>query len=278
MVDVVLTSDDLSILGGPASIDVNIGVGQQGLRGTYIFTGFGKPTDPGIVFLDNYDQKTKEVQAKDLYINLKPSDIEYLYLYQYEPTITGTYQWVKVLRLVPNTAIANSPVIFYNGQAVTFRSTQGLTTTAANEFLSSIDLSTIIPSPIAPAPVTDGMLWLDISNAIWTLKVYVAILSSWVEQGTVTPGLFFPLALYFPLSDLGTLSSTSFNIQYTIVNEKAIASGITVGEITEIGTDVLLPIYVNATESTINPMTGDVTWEAVTGIKTVHILMTAGVN
>jgi hypothetical protein len=274
MVDVVLSNDDLSILGGPASIDVNVGIGQQGIRGTYIFTGFGKPTDNGIVFLDNYDQKTKEVQQKDLYINLKPADDEYLYLYQYEPTVTGTYQWTKTLRLVPNTAIANTPVIFYNGQAVTFHSTA----TGAAALVESADLSTIIPSPTAPTSPTNGELWLDISGSVWILKVYVTAITSWVEQGTVTPKLFFPLAAYFQISDTDLPAASSFNIQYTIVNANPVASGITVEEIPTSGSDLVLPINLTATEAIIDPSTGAVAWAPLTGIRTVQLLMTGGVS
>lgn len=278
MVDVLVSSDELTILGGPSSIDVNVGVGQQGNRGTYIFTGFGKPTDPGMQFRDNYDDSSTELRLKDLFINLKPSDDEYLYLYQYEPTATGASQWVKTLRLVPNTALANVPVIFYNGQAVTFKSTQGLNTTQTQLLLSSIDLSIIIPSPTPPPTHPDGTLWLDLSTTPWVLKQYSDLASGWISLGTVTVGLYFPLGSYFPLAELGTLSSTAFNIQYDILNDKPVSSAITVGEITEVGTDVLLPVYVNAIEATVNPLNGAVTWGSLTGIQTVHLFMTYGIG
>ena len=50
MVDILLSSDELSVFGGPASIDLNVDIGAQGIRGSYIFTGNGKPTDPDVDF------------------------------------------------------------------------------------------------------------------------------------------------------------------------------------------------------------------------------------
>ena len=99
MVDILLSSDDLSVFGGPASIDLNVDTGAQGVRGSLILTGPGKPTDAGVTF-------STPPMPQDLYINLLPSDFEYLFLYQYG-SVDGVLTWSKVLRLIPNTAIAN---------------------------------------------------------------------------------------------------------------------------------------------------------------------------
>lgn len=108
MVDVVVASDNVVVVGGPSAIDVSIDVGPQGQRGSQIFTGAGQPQD---VFLP-------DVQVNDLYINLKQSDLEYLYLYKYAG-VNGQLAWSKVLRLVPNTVLTNPIVRFINGQAHT---------------------------------------------------------------------------------------------------------------------------------------------------------------
>jgi hypothetical protein len=111
MAEVVISSDELTVLGGPSSISVSVDIGEKGIRGSYIFTGDGKPTDLAVEF--NADK-----EINDLYINLKPSDNEYLYLYQ-RILINGAETWQKVLRLVPNTAFYNPSVTFANGRAVT---------------------------------------------------------------------------------------------------------------------------------------------------------------
>ena len=110
MVDVVLSSSDLTVLGGPSSLTVNIDVGPQGIRGSFIFTGDGKPDDP--------NTELGFVPAiNDLYINLKPADTEYLFLYQYT-SVNGTASWQRTIRIVPNTALYNPLITFSNGQAV----------------------------------------------------------------------------------------------------------------------------------------------------------------
>lgn len=111
MVDVVLSTNDLTVLGGPASISVDLDIGTQGSRGSYIFTGDGKPDDPDTVL--NFS-----AQVNDLYINLKPSDNEYLFLYQYVSN-NGVLSWQRTLRLVPNTSLYNPPITFVNGYATT---------------------------------------------------------------------------------------------------------------------------------------------------------------
>lgn len=274
MVDVLLSTEDLTILGGPTSIDVNVGIGQTGTRGTYIFTGYGKPTDPGMQFVDNYDGVDIEVKAKDLFINLKDTDTEYLYLYQYEPKTGGGYQWVKTLRLVPNTALANAEVLFWNGAAYTFTSLQGLTSAESMALLKTLDLSTIIPSPTAPVPALSGMLWLDLSGTLPILKQYT---TTWTSLGTVVPGIFVPLASYFPVAQLPYITAAEFNIQYDLLNDQATSSSITVDDVFTNDLGTFLPISVNAVEATISPTLG-VSWAPLTGVKMVHLLMTAGIG
>jgi hypothetical protein len=110
VVDVVLSNNDLTVLGGPSSLTVNVDIGAQGTRGSFIFTGDGKPDDP-----------TTELgfvpAINDLYINLKPADTEYLFLYQYT-SVNGVASWQRTIRIVPNTALYNPLITFVNGQAV----------------------------------------------------------------------------------------------------------------------------------------------------------------
>lgn len=115
MVDVVAATSNLTVLGGPSSINVELDLGSPGQRGSQIFTGNGKPTDPGIqstLFASNQEL------INDLYINLDPSSDEYLYLYQYQ-SLLGVPTWSKLFRLVPNTALVNPVIRFINGVAHT---------------------------------------------------------------------------------------------------------------------------------------------------------------
>lgn len=273
--ELLVSTEDISVFGGPTSINVNVGTGQQGTRGTYIFTGTSRPADlTASEFLDNVTGFSKSVQPKDLYINLNPSDQEYLYLYQYDQLPGGTYQWNKTLRLVPNTAIANIQVPFYNGKAITYVPNSGMMTL---EDLLPL-LGTVIPSPTAPGTPSSGTLWLDLSTNPLQLKKYVS--SAWVVQGVVLQEQYFPLSLYFDLSQLGTeIDETKFNIQYNVLTASGnpVSSSITVSPTTSDLSGVFLPISISSIEATINPLTSEVTWVPLNGLQTVHLLMTAGV-
>jgi hypothetical protein len=283
MVDILLSSEELAVFGGPASIDLNVDFGPAGTRGSLIFTGNGKPTDPDV-------DLPNDVQPFDLYINLNPDDFEYLFLYQYG-SINGVLTWSKVLRLIPNTAIANLPVIFYNGEAVTF--TPAPNAPAGPEDIE--DLGEIVASPTEPTTPTPGMLWLNVSTGSagpWELKIwyYVSAISAfaWVPLGSITPGLLFPVGDYFDLSEVVLPpsapteirnKSASFNVQYVILNETPISSGLTLGNLTEIGPKIYLPVIIKATETEpLDPLSEDIYWKKVTGIKNLSIVVTANIG
>lgn len=109
MPEVVVANDDLVVLGGPASIQLKLDVGATGTRGSYIYTDIGKPDSDQITL-------SPPPIAGDMFINVNPSDNEYLYLYQYK-LVNGVLTWTKVLRLVPNTVLFNPYFKFIDGVA-----------------------------------------------------------------------------------------------------------------------------------------------------------------
>jgi hypothetical protein len=111
MADVVIASDDLVVLGGPSNITLELDIGAAGVRGSQIFTDVGKPTSPLIEF-------PVPPQINDLYINLNPSDTDYLFLYQYKLD-NAVLGWTKLLRLIPTTILFNPVLKFINGEAHT---------------------------------------------------------------------------------------------------------------------------------------------------------------
>lgn len=89
MVDVILSSDDLVVLGGPESVNVEVDFGPQGDRGSRIYVGQGKP--------DNVDIG-QTLNTFDVYINLLTTSDEYLMVYQYVEVL-GTLQWQAITKL-----------------------------------------------------------------------------------------------------------------------------------------------------------------------------------
>jgi hypothetical protein len=322
MVDVLMSNENLSVFGGPASIDVNVDFGAPGIRGSLIFTGPGKPTDALVTF-------STPPRPQDLYINLLPSDFEYLFLYQYG-SVNGVLSWSKVLRLIPNTAIANIPVIFIDGQASRIEPTvAGITRigliqagsapgTTLDSVIQSI-ISGIIPidrvSATAPATPTTGMHWVDISNLLLptpappVMKSYNG--TSWVTAAetagptnfwldfltsptipqlkrwtgstfetlaSIPTGLLFPISDYFSAEELAVGATSGFNVQYIIRNETPVSSGVTLGDLSEIGSKLYIPVNITAVETIAFSPGSSLTWQKINGVKTLNFVLVAGIG
>jgi hypothetical protein len=290
--EILVSSDQLAVFGGPSSIDLNVDYGPQGQRGSLIFTGNGKPTDPDVdLEFNNEVYNSQSAQPFDLFINLNPDDFEYLFLYQYG-FVNGVLTWSRVLRLIPNTAIANIPVIFYNGEAVTFEAVAG------SPISSAVVGQSINTAPIPTAEPTvkvAGMLWMDQSTSPWTLKTWYPVPPApggfaWVPVGTVRPGLLFPVSDYFDLTTVVLPGQTatqqknktaSFNVQYVILNDTPVTSGLVLGDLTQppTGSKIYLPVNIKAVETGLDGFALEtVTWKKITGVKTLSIVVTANIG
>ena len=103
MTDVVLSTDDLTVLSGPETIELLVDIGPTGTRGSKVFVGVGNPNSVSL--------STKILN--DLYINSAPgSDYGYLYQYVSEP---GGDTWVEVLKISPSIYSKNHTVTFASG-------------------------------------------------------------------------------------------------------------------------------------------------------------------
>jgi hypothetical protein len=100
MAEVIVSSQDLTVLGGPATVNLEVDFGKQGQRGSQIFGGLGPPS------LDNIPQ-SQTLQVGDMYINIDPNDPGYSYVSQY--TADG---WVDFFRLVPLALSVNKTLTF----------------------------------------------------------------------------------------------------------------------------------------------------------------------
>ncbi len=109
--EVLLTNDDLIVIGGPETLNVELDFGPKGDRGSLIFVGNQQPPSNVETFSDLVGQTPK---VFDLYINLLKADPdnEYLMIYQYLPTLTGDPQWESITKLIPNTYAGNVSIDF----------------------------------------------------------------------------------------------------------------------------------------------------------------------
>jgi hypothetical protein len=88
-IDVNLNPASLDVYGGPASIDVSLDYGAQGVRGSKIWVGGGGP----VASLAGQD-----IRVGDLFINTNPVDNFYGWLYIYTESVSGP-AWELALRL-----------------------------------------------------------------------------------------------------------------------------------------------------------------------------------
>ncbi len=114
MVDVLLNTEDVVVLGPPDSVDVLVDIGPQGTRGSKIIVGSGEPnaqTSSGVLL-------GTTLILNDIYIQTDPG-ANYGYMYQYISQPGGN-TWVEVLNI--------SPAIYSTIQTLSFTSGSASTT------------------------------------------------------------------------------------------------------------------------------------------------------
>jgi hypothetical protein len=90
MPDVLLSNDDVTVLGPPNTVEVLVDIGPTGTRGSQVFVGVGDP---------NVFEIGQTPLLNDLYINASPgADYGYMYQYVSEP---GGDTWIQILEISP---------------------------------------------------------------------------------------------------------------------------------------------------------------------------------
>ena len=104
MPDVLLSNDDITVLGPPNTVEVLVDIGPTGTRGSQVFAGIGDPNDIEI---------GQTPILNDLYINASPG-VNYGYMYQYVSSPGGN-TWVQILSVNPTIYSKNHLAIFSAG-------------------------------------------------------------------------------------------------------------------------------------------------------------------
>jgi hypothetical protein len=166
MPDVLLSNDDVTVLGPPNTVEVLVDIGPTGTRGSKVFVGSGNPnnlTSSGSIF-------GQAIILNDLYINISPGT-NYGYMYQYvsEP---GGNTWVEILALNPTIYNKLHTTTYVDGEAsITIPISDIVTVTGspltANNFVVQYSIShthAVASTVTVPALVGDG------SNLVLNVK------------------------------------------------------------------------------------------------------------
>ena len=178
MVDIVLDSEELTVLGGPSQVSVQVDLGGDGDRGSIFVVD---SSEPNSITEDNVISGVT-VQAFDMYINTQNKK-----MYQYVVGDGGSLAWVEILSIIPNTYSVNKTVTFTSGEAtisdiavtsiVDSGSTSGLTAANFNIQYSILGSSPIASSVSVSNPTSgnlpinlyasqfDGTTWSDLSGS-----------------------------------------------------------------------------------------------------------------
>ena len=109
MAEVILSTPELTVLGGPAEVRLDTNVGPAGNRGVFVHSGFFNPNNPLATFL-------APPIIFDLYILTDPSSDDYLQVFQYV-NLDGVEQWIPTIKLTPNFYGTNRVLTFISGEA-----------------------------------------------------------------------------------------------------------------------------------------------------------------
>ncbi len=120
--DVVVNTDEITVLGPPASLDLAVDIGQQGVRGSKVFSGSGTP--------NTFNFGSIELIDGDLFINTSTGST-YGWLYRYTPKPSGD-QWDSVLRLQTPLYAGSHNVVFTAGQGTVTIPTSSIIPTGMN--------------------------------------------------------------------------------------------------------------------------------------------------
>lgn len=198
MVDVLLSNEDVTVLGPPSVIELQLDIGAQGTRGSKFFVGSGNPNAQ----TSSGQLGGQTLLLNDLYVNVSPSaSFGYIFQYVAEP---GGDVWVEVLDINPTIYSENHLTTFEDGDAQIVIPVGDIVTVSGTPLAAenfNVKYSIAYENPIASSMQIPALAG---SNLIINLHA--------VEYDTST---------WLPLGDTGTYTSgvqVTTHLQITIVS------------------------------------------------------------
>ena len=170
MVEVLLSNDDITVLGPPPVLEVLVDIGPKGTRGSQFFVGVGNPNIVDIGQTPNLN---------DLYINASPGE-EQGYIYQYQASPGGD-SWVQVLNIYPTSFSINYDVTFESGTAEVVIPIDDIITVTGSPLTAenfSVQYSIAHTSPVASSMQIPPLVGSG-DNLIINLEAVEYVSSAW---------------------------------------------------------------------------------------------------
>lgn len=185
MPEVLVSNDDITVLGPPEVVEILTDFGATGQRGSQVFVGLGNPNSISI-------GQTPELN--DLYINTSPgSNYGYMYQYMIQP---GGETWVEVLKISPTIYSSINETTYISGDvsiSIPIANITSETGLSADNFC--VRYSTVHTNPVAtsmeiPALVGDeDTLVINLHSAEFNGTTWSAL------DETVTTHLFISIVV-----------------------------------------------------------------------------------
>ena len=182
-INVVLETDDLTVLGPPASIDLQVDIGAKGDEGSYIYSGTGDPNVVTGPFV------SRQERLGDIFFRVDNNTF-----YQYA-SLPGGSQW----QIISNVR----PLIYNTLENINFSSGSGSTSLLLNNFFSN-----------APANLTPEQLSVQLT-AERENPVAITLKSKGITSGSTRSLLLEFVAAEYESGSWQSMSGSA-NIAVTI--------------------------------------------------------------
>lgn len=192
MPDVLLSNDDITVLGPPELVEVLVDIGPTGQRGSKFFVGTGEPntlTTSGTIF-------SETINLYDMYINSAPGS-NYGYMYQYISE-SGGNTWVQVLKISPTLYSKRHIVTFASGAASITVPIANIVTVSGTPLTASnfnVHYSIQGANPVASSIEIPALAGAG-TNLVINLKAVKSVSGTWSNlTGEVTVHLFITVVI-----------------------------------------------------------------------------------
>ena len=181
ILDVLVETDDIVVLGPPAQVDISLDIGEKGERGSRFFVGYGDPNFPDVI------PSGETPILGDVFVNASVAS-RYAWLYVYLRTPSGN-SWIPALRLQPPIYAGNNLIVFNDGVGVV---SVPLANILADNIITDIEKYTVNITATKENPVAISVISKEIlgSNFVVTLTAAEFNAGAWnTLSGSVPLGV-----------------------------------------------------------------------------------------